>query len=354
MRRNAREVTIGNMKIGGDTPIAVQSMTNTDTADAPKTIEQIKKLETAGCDIVRVSVYNAAAAQAVRAIRDGISVPLVADVHFDHRLAITAIENGVDKLRINPGNIKNPRYIEQLADCAKAHHIPIRIGVNAGSLSKAIFEKYGQVTPEALVASALENVALLEQYRFYDIVISVKVSDVRKMVESYQLIANECSYPLHLGVTEAGTVELGTVKNAVGIGALLLQGIGDTIRVSLTGDPVPEVKAAQNILRSVGLFHKGIEIISCPTCARTKIPLEKIIAEVEAKTAHITQPLKVAIMGCVVNGPGEAREADIGLAGGGNGEKAAIFKNGQLVCTVEEENMVSRLIEEINKLIPQQ
>lgn len=352
MNKLTRQVTVKGIKIGGGAPVTIQSMTNTDTADAEKTIAQIQQLEQAGCDIVRASVYNAEAALAFRKIKENISLPLVADVHFDHRLAISAIENGADKLRINPGNITKEEYIKLLADCAKAHKVPIRIGVNAGSLSKTILAKYGHATPQALVESALENIALLEKYSFYDIVVSVKVSDVKKMTESYMLMSAVCDYPLHLGVTEAGTVELGTVKSAIGIGSLLLQGIGDTIRVSLTGDPVNEIKAAQNILRSVGLYNKGIEIISCPTCARTCIPLEAIIAEVEVATAHIITPLKVAIMGCVVNGPGEAKEADIGLAGGGgNGEKAAIFKKGQLLCTVEQEYMVATLIKEINNMV---
>lgn len=349
-RRDTKAVFVGKMQIGGSAPVSIQSMTNTDTADASATIEQIKALEAAGCDIVRVSVYNAAAAAAVRTIKECIGIPLVADVHFDYRLAIAAVENGADKLRINPGNIQKPKYITLLADCAKAHHIPIRIGVNAGSLSRKVLDKYGHACPEALVESAIENIALLEARHFYDIVVSVKVSDVPKMVESYRLMAEKTDYPLHLGVTEAGTVELGTVKNAVGIGALLLEGIGDTVRVSLTGDPVPEVKAAQNILRSVGLYKKGIEIISCPTCARTQIPLEEIIRQVEKATAHIQKPVKVAIMGCIVNGPGEAREADIGLAGGGTEEKAAIFKGGKPIYTVEKDKMVEKLVEEIEKL----
>ncbi len=346
-----REITVGNKKIGGANRVVIQSMTTADTADADKTAEQILRLEDAGCEIVRASVYDMNAAKAFGKIKEKISIPLVADVHFDYRLAIAAVENGADKLRINPGNITNENDIKKLVDCVKMHRIPIRIGVNGGSLSPKIREKYGENSPEALVASAMENVRILENQGFYDICISVKSSDVRKMISAYRLLANMCDYPLHLGVTEAGTVDIGTVKNAIGIGTLLLDGIGDTIRVSLTGDPVNEVIAAKNILKSIGLYDSGVEIISCPMCARTRIPLEKIVVEVKAATEKIKKPLKVAVMGCVVNGPGEARDADIGIAGGGgNGEKAVVFKNGEKLASGDLDEMKALLIREIHNM----
>ncbi len=346
-----REITVGNKKIGGANRVVIQSMTTADTADADKTAEQILRLEDAGCEIVRASVYDMNAAKAFGKIKEKISIPLVADVHFDYRLAIAAVENGADKLRINPGNITNENDIKKLVDCVKMHRIPIRIGVNGGSLSPKIREKYGENSPEALVASAMENVRILENQGFYDICISVKSSDVRKMISAYRLLANMCDYPLHLGVTEAGTVDIGTVKNAIGIGTLLLDGIGDTIRVSLTGDPVNEVIAAKNILKSIGLYDSGVEIISCPMCARTRIPLEKIVVEVKAATEKIKKTLKVAVMGCVVNGPGEAKDADIGIAGGGgNGEKAVVFKNGEKLASGELDEMKALLIREIHNM----
>lgn len=346
-----REITVGNKKIGGANRVVIQSMTTADTANADKTAEQILRLEDAGCEIVRASVYDMNAAKAFGKIKEKISIPLVADVHFDYRLAIAAVENGADKLRINPGNITNENDIKKLVDCVKMHRIPIRIGVNGGSLSPKIREKYGENSPEALVASAMENVRILENQGFYDICISVKSSDVRKMISAYRLLANMCDYPLHLGVTEAGTVDIGTVKNAIGIGTLLLDGIGDTIRVSLTGDPVNEVIAAKNILKSIGLYDSGVEIISCPMCARTRIPLEKIVVEVKAATEKIKKTLKVAVMGCVVNGPGEAKDADIGIAGGGgNGEKAVVFKNGEKLASGELDEMKALLIREIHNM----
>ncbi len=346
-----KELKIKNVVIGNGNKIAIQSMTTADTADAQSTIEQIKKLEQAGCDIVRASVYDMNAAKAFKEITDNISIPLVADVHFDYRLAIAAVENGADKLRINPGNITEKKYIKMVADCAKAHGVPIRIGVNGGSLSPMVREKYGENSAEALVASAMENVELLEEANFTDICISVKSSNVKKMIKAYRLLSDKCNYPLHLGVTEAGTADIGVVKNAIGIGCLLLDGIGDTIRVSLTGDPVEEVYAAQNILRSIGLFNEGIEVISCPMCARTRIPLESIVSQVKNATRDIKKPLKVAVMGCVVNGPGEAKDADIGLAGGGGkGDKAVVFKNGSMFASGDLEQMKLLLIDEIHKL----
>ncbi len=344
-----KEIKIGNIYIGNGKKIAVQSMTTADTADVDLTVEQILKLEKAGCDIVRASVYNMDAAYAFKGIKEKIHIPLVADVHFDHKLAIAAVENGADKLRINPGNITDEKAVKMLADCAKSHNVPIRIGVNGGSLSPEIRKKFGETSAEALVESAMENVKILEDVGFYDICISVKSSNVRKMISAYRLLKQKSDYPLHLGVTEAGTADIGIVKNAIGIGNLLLDGIGDTIRVSLTGDPVEEVYAGKNILKSIGLLQEGVEIISCPMCARTKIPLEKIINQVKEATCDIEKPIKVAIMGCVVNGPGEAKEADIGLAGGGgNGEKAVLFKSGQLLVSGNLENMTELLIKEIH------
>ncbi len=346
-----KELKIGNVKIGNGNKIAIQSMTTADTADACATVEQIKRLEEAGCDIVRASVYSMDAAKAFSEIRSHISIPLVADVHFDHRLAIAAVENGADKLRINPGNITDKKALKMLADCVKAHHVPVRIGVNGGSLSPEIKARFGETSAEALVASAMENVEMLEHEGFYDICISVKSSNVRKMIAAYRLLSSKCDYPLHLGVTEAGTADIGVVKNAIGIGTLLMDGIGDTIRVSLTGDPVEEVYAAQNILKSIGMFNEGVEIISCPMCARTRIPLEKIVSEVKEQVKNIKTPLKVAVMGCVVNGPGEAKNADIGLAGGGNnGEKGVVFKKGEMLASGNIGDMKRLLIDEIHKM----
>ena len=346
-----KTLKIGNITIGGGNRIAIQSMTTTDTADAASTAEQIHRLEEAGCDIVRASVYNMEAAKAFRKIKEQISVPLVADVHFDHRLAIAAVENGADKLRINPGNITDPAAVRTLVDCAKAHGVPIRIGVNGGSLSMEVRRRVGEGSATALVASAMENIRLLEAEGFYKIAVSVKSSDVRKMIEAYRLLSTQCDYPLHLGVTEAGTADIGVIKNAIGIGSLLLEGIGDTIRVSLTGDPVQEILAAQNILRSIGLYEGGVEVISCPMCARTKIPLERIVAEVKAATKHIKTPIKAAVMGCVVNGPGEAKDADIGLAGGGgSGGKAVVFRRGEMLASGEVAQMTQLLIREIEKM----
>ncbi len=346
-----KTLKIGNITIGGGSRIAIQSMTTTDTADVFSTAEQIHRLEEAGCDIVRASVYNMEAAKAFRKIKEQISVPLVADVHFDHRLAIAAVENGADKLRINPGNITDPGAVRHLVECAKTYGVPIRIGVNGGSLSAEVRRRFGEASAMALVASAMENIRLLEAEHFYEIAVSVKSSDVRTMIEAYRLLHMQCDYPLHLGVTEAGTAEIGVVKNAVGIGTLLLEGIGDTVRVSLTGDPVQEVFAAQNILRSVGLYTVGVEVISCPMCARTKIPLERIVAEVKAATKHIRTPIKAAVMGCVVNGPGEAKDADIGLAGGGgNGEKAVVFRKGEMLASGGIAQMTQLLIREIIKM----
>ncbi len=330
---SVREVSVGALKMGGKNPVWVQSMTNTDTRDVEATLAQIRALAAAGCDIVRVSVYDEACAKAVRQLVDGSPVPLVADIHFDHHLAIMAAENGIAKLRINPGNIGGEAHVRMLADCAKAHHIPIRIGVNSGSIEKDILAKYGEPTAEGMVESALQHARMLEKAGFEDIVLSMKASSVKLTIETYQLAAQRCDYPLHVGVTEAGLPGQGTIKSAIGIGALLAQGIGDTIRVSLTGDPVPEAKAAWDILRALELRTHGVQLVSCPTCGRTCINVAGIAERVEKELADVKVPLKVAVMGCVVNGPGEAREADVGIAGGKSG--GALFIKGQPAQKVE-------------------
>lgn len=349
MRKITREVKIGNKKIGGNNPILVQSMTNTDTHDIEKTIEQIRRLEAEGCDIIRVAVPDMEAAEAIKEIKKNINIPLVADIHFDYRLAIKSIENGADKIRINPGNIGREENIKKVVEIAKEKGIPIRIGVNSGSLEKEILHKYKGVTAEAVVESALKNVLILEKLGFYDIVISLKTTNVPLTIEAYKLASSKVDYPLHVGITEAGTIEAGTIKSAIGIGTLLYLGIGDTIRVSLTGDPVHEVRVGRQILRSLGLLKEGVEIISCPTCGRTKIDLIRLAEEVEKRTRNIKKPLKVAVMGCVVNGPGEAKEADIGIAGG-DGE-GVIFKKGKVYKKVKEEELVEELMKEIEKLL---
>ncbi|KUJ91504.1 flavodoxin/ferredoxin-dependent (E)-4-hydroxy-3-methylbut-2-enyl-diphosphate synthase [Thermoanaerobacter mathranii] len=349
MRKITREVKIGNKKIGGNNPILVQSMTNTDTHDIEKTIEQIRRLEAEGCDIIRVAVPDMEAAEAIKEIKKNINIPLVADIHFDYRLAIKSIENGVDKIRINPGNIGREENIKKVVEIAKERGIPIRIGVNSGSLEKEILYKYKGITAEAVVESALKSVLILEKLGFYDIVISLKTPNVPLTIEAYKLASSKVDYPLHVGITEAGTIEAGTIKSAIGIGTLLYLGIGDTIRVSLTGDPVHEVRVGRQILRSLGLLKEGVEVISCPTCGRTKIDLIKLAQEVEKRTRHIKKPLKVAVMGCVVNGPGEAKEADIGIAGG-DGE-GVIFKKGKVYKKVKEEELIEELTKEIEKLL---
>lgn len=345
VRKKTKKINVGGVAIGDTAPIVIQSMTNTRTEDIAKTVEQIKCLEEAGCDVVRVSVYSEQCASAIKDIKCGISIPIVADVHFDYRLAIMAMENGVDKLRINPGNISKPEYISLVTDCAKAHKIPIRIGVNLGSLNKDIQSKYGR-SATALVQSALDNIKMLEQRGFYDIAVSVKASDVRTMVDSYRMLAKTCDYPLHLGVTEAGDIYSGSIKNSIGMGALLLEGIGDTIRVSLTGDPVKEIYAAQEILRSIGLYNKGVEIISCPTCGRTRVDLNKMVNKVRENTKSVNKHIKVAIMGCVVNGPGEAMDADIGIAGGDG--KGVLFIKGEQIAILDENELLNELINRIN------
>ncbi|NLO39354.1 MAG: flavodoxin-dependent (E)-4-hydroxy-3-methylbut-2-enyl-diphosphate synthase [Ruminiclostridium sp.] len=347
-RRVTRKVKVGNLFIGGDAPITVQSMTNTRTSDAGATISQILRLQQAGCDIIRVAVPDMAAAQAVAEIKKGISIPLVADIHFDYRLAITAMENGVDKVRINPGNIGHMDRVKSVVSCASERGIPIRIGVNSGSVEKELLEKHGGVTAEALVESALKHVHILEDLNFHDIIISLKASNVPLTIATYQLMSQRVSYPLHVGVTETGTVYQGTVKSAVGIGTLLAQGIGDTIRVSLTGDTVEEVKAGKAILKSLGLYRKGVELISCPTCGRTRINLIDIAQKVEKALESLEKPIKVAVMGCAVNGPGEAREADIGIAGGDG--CALLFKKGEILRKIPENRVVEELLKEIESM----
>jgi (E)-4-hydroxy-3-methylbut-2-enyl-diphosphate synthase len=347
-RNKTRKVKVGNVFVGGDSGISVQSMTNTDTRDVFATISQIKRLEEAECDIVRCAVPDMEAAAALKAIINGINIPLVADIHFDYRLALASVESGVAALRINPGNIGDVSKVKSVAEACRAKEIPIRVGVNSGSLEKDILNKYGKVCPEALVESALGHVKILESVNFQDIVISIKSSNVLQMIESYRIISQKVDYPLHIGVTEAGTIFGGTIKSAVGIGTLLAEGIGDTIRVSLTDDPAEEVRVGREILRSLGYLKKGIEFISCPTCGRTQLDLIKIAKEVEKRLEGNPKNIKVAVMGCVVNGPGEAREADIGIAGG-RGE-GLIFKKGVIIKKVREEDLADELIKEINNL----
>ena len=348
IRVKTKKIKVGSKFVGGDSPVSVQSMTNTDTRDPIATLEQIKRLEAEECDIIRCAVPDMEAAKALKEITQNTKMPVVADIHFDYRLALEAIENGISALRINPGNIGSKERVEMVASSAKEKNIPIRIGVNSGSLEKEILAKYNGVSAEGLVESALKHVRILENVNFDDIVISIKSSNVQMMIESYRLISQKVNYPLHLGVTEAGTIWRGTIKSSIGIGALLSEGIGDTIRVSLTGDPVEEVKVGREILKTFGYIKSGIEFVSCPTCGRTSIDLIKIANEVEKKLENCNKHIKVAVMGCVVNGPGEAREADIGIAGG-KGE-GLIFKKGKIVKKVKEEYLVDELIKEINNM----
>lgn len=347
-RRKTKKVKVGRIEIGGNAPISVQSMTNTDTRDVEATIKQVLELEAAGCDIVRLAVFDEECANTIQEIKKVTDIPLVADIHFDYRLALAAIEKGVDKLRINPGNIGGYSQVQEVVAAAKERNVPIRIGVNSGSLKKEILYKYGN-TPQAMVESALEHVAILERLGYENIVISLKASSVMKTIEAYRLMSQRVDYPLHLGVTEAGTAFSGTIKSAIGIGTLLAEGIGDTLRVSLTASPVEEVKVGREILKALGLRPYGIEIISCPTCGRCNIDLMGLTQRLEEKLKGIDYPLKVAVMGCVVNGPGEAREADIGIAGGKG--KVALFKKGKVISTIPEDKAVEVLISEIRKII---
>ena len=348
-RRKTRQLNVGGVLIGGDAPIAVQSMTNTLTDDAEATLAQIRKLAAAGCDIIRCAVPDMAAAEGLKTICKESPIPVIADIHFDYKLALAAIAAGVDGLRLNPGNIGSTEKVRAVVEAAKERNIPIRIGVNAGSLPKDLLEKYGHPTAEALVEAAWRHIHILEDMDYRNIKVSLKAHDVPLTIAAYRLLASQCDYPLHVGITEAGTVNSGIIKSAVGIGALLAEGIGDTIRVSLTGDPVNEVKVAYDILKALGLREYGPTLISCPTCGRTRINLEKLALEVERRLADITEPITVAVMGCVVNGPGEAREADVGLAGGiGEG---LIFRKGVILRKVPENQLVDELFIEIEKIL---
>lgn len=346
MREKTKSVKIGDRIIGGGNPILIQSMTNTKTEDIEATVDQILKLEKAGCDIIRSTANNEDAAKAFSKIKERIHIPIVADIHFDYRLAITAMEHGADKIRINPGNIGGRDNIKKVVDTAKKYHVPIRVGVNSGSLEKDLVEKYGGVTAEGIVESALDKVRMLEAENFDDIVISIKSSDVLMCVKAHEIIADRTDHPLHVGITEAGTLTRGNIKSAVGLGIILYQGIGDTIRVSLTGDPVNEVVSAKLILKTLGLRTGGIEVVSCPTCGRTSIDLIGLANQVENLAAdyeHLN--IKIAVMGCVVNGPGEAKEADIGIAGG-NGE-GLLIKHGEIIRKIPEDQLLNVLEEEL-------
>lgn len=340
-RERTKVVQIGNVKIGGGNPIAIQSMTNTKTEDVDATVAQIHALEKAGCEIIRCAVPTIEAAKALGKIKKQIHIPLVADIHFDYRLAIAAIENGADKIRINPGNIGDASRVQAVVDKAKEHGIPIRVGVNSGSLEKNLVEKYGGVTAEGLVESAMDKVHMIEEMGYDNLVVSIKSSDVLMCVKAHELIADQCKYPLHVGITESGTLLAGNIKSSIGLGLILHQGIGDTIRVSLTGDPTEEIKSAKLILKTLGLRKGGIEVVSCPTCGRTKIDLIGLANQVEQMVADIPLDIKVAVMGCVVNGPGEAKEADIGIAGGiGEG---LLIKKGEIVKKVKEDELLETL-----------
>ena len=347
--RLTRQLEVGKVKVGGGAPIAVQSMTNTKTSDPVATLEQINRLAEAGCDIVRCAVPDMAAAEGLKTIVKESPIPVIADIHFDYKLALAAIEAGVDGLRLNPGNIGGNDRVAAVVEAAKKRNIPIRIGVNAGSLPKDLLEKYGHPTPEALVEAAWRHIRILEEMDYKNIKISLKAHDVPLTLAAYRLMASQCDYPLHVGITEAGTVNSGIIKSAVGIGTLLAEGIGDTIRVSLTGDPVREVKVGFEILKSLGLREYGPTLISCPTCGRTQINLEKLALEVERRLAEITEPITVAVMGCVVNGPGEAREADVGIAGGIN--EGLIFRKGEVLKKVAEADIIDELFAEIDKIL---
>nr|WP_037324736.1 flavodoxin-dependent (E)-4-hydroxy-3-methylbut-2-enyl-diphosphate synthase [Anaerovibrio sp. RM50] len=348
-RKETRQIHIGNVAIGGGAPISVQSMTNTKTTDTESTVAQINALQAAGCDIVRLAVPDMDAALNLGNIIKKVNVPLVADIHFDYRLALEAINQGISALRLNPGNIGGEEKVKAVVTEAKKNNIPIRIGVNAGSLDKKLLAKYGGVTAEALVESAMEHVRILEAQDFHDMKISLKAHDVPLTLEAYQLMSETVDYPLHLGITEAGTARTGMIKSAVGIGALLAQGIGDTFRISLTGDPVVEVKVANEILKSLGMREYGPTLISCPTCGRTSIDLAGIADEVDRRLQGITKPISVAVMGCVVNGPGEAKGADVGIAGG-NGE-GLVFRKGEIIRKVKETELVEELFKEIDKIL---
>ena len=345
-RRKTKKIYVKDITIGGDSPIVIQSMTNTKTSDAKATIAQIKALEKAGCELVRVSVPNNESAQAIGEIISNVDIPVVADIHFDYKLALESIKNGVHGLRINPGNIGNEEKVIQVVNEAKKRNIKIRIGVNAGSLEKDLLDSMGR-TPEAMVESAFRHIKILEKYDFYNTAVSLKASDIETTIKAYELFSSKSDYPLHLGITEAGTLKAGTIKSSIGIGYMLLNGIGDTIRVSLTADPVEEIYVAKEILKSIGLDNESIRIISCPTCARTDIDIIGLAEKVEKATANIKKNISVAIMGCAVNGPGEARDAELGIAGGKS--EALLFKKGQIIRKVDEASIIEVLLEEIDK-----
>ena len=345
LRNETKEVRIGNVVIGGQNPIAIQSMTNTRTEDVEATVAQILKLEAAGCEIIRCTVPTMEAALALKEIKKQIHIPLVADIHFDYKMAIAAIENGADKIRINPGNIGSQERVKAVVDKAKEYNVPIRIGVNSGSLEKHLVEKYGGVTAEGIVESALDKIKWIEDLDYDNLVVSIKSSDVMMCVKAHELLAPKCKYPLHVGITEAGTLYSGNVKSSIGLGIILNEGIGNTIRVSLTGDPVEEIKTAKLILKTLGLRTGGIVVVSCPTCGRTKIDLIGLANKVEAMVQEFPLDIKVAVMGCVVNGPGEAKEADIGIAGGiGEG---LLIKKGEIIKKVKEEYLLETLRQEL-------
>ena len=344
-RRKSKQISVGKLKMGGDAPISIQSMLNTPAEDFEKSVEQAKRLEAAGCEIIRAAIPNMESVKLIEHLKNAVSVPIVADIHFDYRLALEAVAAGVDKVRINPGNIGDEDRVRQVVQSCKQHNVPIRVGVNSGSLEKHILAKYGHPTAQAMVDSALYHTSLIEKFDYDQIAISIKSSNVQTMIEAYRLAAQQCDYPLHLGVTEAGTARMGLIKSAVGIGSLLCDGIGDTIRVSLTDDPVNEVYAARDILKSIGLRKEGITFVSCPTCGRTKIDLIGLANQVETMVQEFPLDIKVAVMGCVVNGPGEAKEADIGIAGG-KGE-GLLIKKGEIIRKVPEEELLFTLREEL-------
>jgi len=348
MRRKTRIIKIGQVAVGGDNPVVVQSMTNTDTRNIPATVAQIKRLEQAGCELIRVAVLDQEAAAAIRGIKKSIGIPLVADIHFDYKLALQSIDAGVDGLRINPGNIGDEKKVAAIVRACKDRSIPIRIGVNSGSLDKEKLEKYGGVCAEAMVDSAIDNIKVLEDMDFQEIKISLKSSSVLLTLEAYRMMAAKVDYPLHLGITEAGTKDRALIKSSLGIGMLLYEGIGDTIRFSLTADPVEEVWAAYELLRTLGLRNRGMELISCPTCGRCEIDLINLAEEIDSRIRTMPEPLKVAVMGCVVNGPGEAREADVGIAGGRR--FGLLFRKGEIIKKVPEGEMLDELLREIEKI----
>lgn len=349
IRRQSRKVMVGDVQIGGGAPIAVQSMTNTFTKDVKSTVEQILRLEEEGCEIIRVAVADSEDADAIKCIKKQIHIPIVADIHFDYRLALKAIENGIDKLRINPGNIGSLDRVQKIVEAAKPRNIPIRIGVNTGSIHKEILKKYGgKPTSEGMVESALEHVRILEDLNYENIIISMKGTDIKMTIDAYRSMAEKVNYPLHLGITHAGTLFEGSIRSAIGVGSLLADGIGDTIRISLTDDPIEEIKVAKEILKSLNLRNYGINYITCPTCGRTKINIIELSKKIQEGLKNVKKPVTVAIMGCAVNGPGEARQSDIGIAGGVG--EALLFKKGEIIRKIKEEDIVQVLLDEIEKI----